>query len=143
MSSVLAGVQHHIGQITFNRPEKHNALSAEMWTRAEQILDVWKNNDDVRVVILTGAGDKAFISGADIGEFESRQGSAGVEDEYARLSGDGKAKLRDFPKPTIAAIRGYCLGSGLQVAIHADLRIASEDAQFGIPAARMGLAYGF
>jgi len=141
--SVLARVHDGIGWITFNRPEKHNALSAEMWTGAERILDAWENDDAVRVVVLTGAGGKAFISGADIGEFESRQNSAGVEEENQRLSGDDKAKLSDFPKPTIAAIRGYCLGSGLAVAIHADLRIASEDAQFGIPAGRMGLAYGF
>jgi enoyl-CoA hydratase len=141
--SILAGVQDGIGLITFNRPGKHNALSAEMWTGVEELLETWADDNSVRAVILTGAGEKAFISGADIGEFESRQNSTGAEEEYKRLSGDGKSKLSAFPKPTLAAIRGYCLGSGLAVAIHADIRIASEDAQFGIPAGKMGLAYGF
>jgi len=143
MPGILGGVQDGIGLITFNHPEKHNALTAAMWEAVEETLAAWTNDDTVRVVVLTGAGDKSFISGADIGEFESRQGGLGAEDEYARLSGDSKAKLSAFPKPTIASIRGYCLGSGLAVAMNADIRIASEDAQFGIPAGRMGLAYGF
>jgi len=143
MPGILADLHDGIGLITFNYPEKHNALTAAMWEAVEEILAAWTNDDAVRVVVLTGAGDKSFISGADIGEFESRQGSHGAEDEYARLSGDSKAKLNAFPKPTIASIRGYCLGTGLAVAMNADIRIASEDAQFGVPSGRMGLAYGF
>jgi enoyl-CoA hydratase/carnithine racemase len=141
--TILSEVSDWIGTITFNQPEKHNALSGEMWAAVEQILSAWENDDEIRVVVLTGAGDKAFISGSDIGEFESRHGNFDAEREYERLSGSGKEKLSDFPKPVIASIRGYCLGSGLGIAIHADIRVAAEDSQFGIPAARIGLAYGF
>ncbi len=140
---ILAEVCEEIGTITFNQPAKHNALSGEMWIAVEQVLAEWEQDDAVRVVVLTGAGDKAFISGSDIGEFESRHGSFDAEQEYERLSGNNKEKLSDFPKPVIASIRGYCLGSGLGIAIHADIRIATQDSTFGIPAARIGLAYGF
>ncbi|HWE53150.1 MAG TPA: enoyl-CoA hydratase [Bryobacteraceae bacterium] len=141
--TILAEVSNRIGTITFNQPEKHNALSGGMWEAVEEILDTWRDDDSVRVVVLTGAGDKAFISRSDIGEFESRHDSFDASREYNRLSGSEKEKLNEFPKPVIASIRGYCLGSGLGIAIHADIRIAAEDSQFGIPAARIGLAYGF
>jgi enoyl-CoA hydratase/carnithine racemase len=92
---------------------------------------------------MTGAGDKAFISGADISQFEKVRANADAQREYDRLTSGGRAKLAAFPKPLIAKIRGFCLGGGLAVAMQADMRIAGEDAQFGIPAARLGIAYGF
>jgi enoyl-CoA hydratase len=94
-------------------------------------------------VILTGAGDKAFMSGADISQFEKNRHNAQASEEYNRRSDAQRALLANFPKPTIACIRGFCLGGGMQVAMSADIRFASENSQFGIPAAKLGIAYGF
>ena len=139
---LLADVNDGVGLITFNQPAKHNALSVEMWAELEQVLELWESEPDVRVVVLTGAGEKAFISGADISQFERLRGDAEAQQEYDRLTSGGRRKLEGFPKPMIARIRGYCLGGGLALAMQADLRIAAQDSEFGIPAARLGIAYG-
>jgi enoyl-CoA hydratase len=94
-------------------------------------------------VILVGAGDKAFVSGADISQFEKTRHNAEASEEYSRRSAAQRALLADYPKPTIACIRGFCLGGGMQVAMLADIRLASDNSQFGIPAARLGIAYGY
>jgi enoyl-CoA hydratase/carnithine racemase len=140
---LLAKTDDGVGLITFNQPQKHNAISVEMWAGLEQVLRAWEPDSDIRVVVLTGAGDKAFISGADVSQFEKLRGNAEAQQEYDRLTSGGRNALAAFPKPVIAKIRGYCLGGGLAVAMQADLRIAAEDSQFGIPAARLGIAYGF
>ena len=138
-----AAVQDGVGVVTFNQPEKRNAMSIEMWEGLGQILDAFEADPSVRVVVLTGAGDKAFVSGADISQFEKNRANADAQAEYERLTSGGRAKLGAFPKPTIARIRGFCLGGGLAIAMQADLRVAAEGSQFGIPAARLGIAYGF
>ena len=138
-----AAVQDGVGTVTFNQPEKRNAMSIEMWEGLGQILDEFEADSSVRAVILTGAGDKAFVSGADISQFEKNRANADAQAEYERLTSGGRAKLGAFPKPTIARIRGFCLGGGLAIAMQADLRVAAEGSQFGIPAARLGIAYGF
>ena len=97
----------------------------------------------MRVVVMKGAGDKAFVSGADISQFEKNRSNAEQAAAYTRISEEGKRTMAQMKKPLIAMIRGYCLGGGLGVALHADIRIAAEDAQFGIPAGRLGIAYGF
>ena len=102
-----------------------------------------RDNPDVRVVILVGAGDKAFVSGADISQFEKTRHNAAASEEYSRRSAAQRALLADYPKPTIACIRGFCLGGGMQVAMLTDIRIASDNSQFGIPAAKLGIAYGY
>ena len=102
-----------------------------------------RDDADVRVVILTGAGDKAFMSGADISQFEKTRHNAQASEEYSKRSAAQRALLADYPKPIIACIRGFCLGGGMQVAMAADIRIASENSQFGIPAAKLGIAYGY
>jgi len=140
---VLSEVEDGIGLITFNQPEKRNAMSVDMWGGLEQILTSWENDDAVRVVVMTGAGDKAFVSGADISQFESQRGNADAQRTYDRLTRAGAGKLASFPKVIIARIRGFCLGGGLAIAMQADLRIASENSEFGIPAAKLGIAYGF
>jgi enoyl-CoA hydratase len=140
---MLAGTRDGVGAITFNQPDKRNAMSIEMWEGLGSILDAFDADPQVRVVVLTGAGDKAFVSGADISQFEKNRSNAEAQREYDRLTSAGQAKLAAFRKPTIAQIRGFCLGGGLAIAMQADLRIASEDSQFGIPAARLGIAYGF
>ncbi|KJC54449.1 enoyl-CoA hydratase [Bradyrhizobium sp. LTSP849] len=132
-----------VGVITFNNPDKRNAMSLEMWEGFGEALTSLRDDDAVRVVILRGAGGKAFVSGADISQFEKTRHNAAASEEYGKRSAAQRALLADYPKPTIACIQGFCLGGGMQVAMLADIRIAAQSSQFGIPAARLGIAYGF
>jgi enoyl-CoA hydratase/carnithine racemase len=140
---MLAETEDGVGLITFNQPEKRNAMSVGMWQGLSEILAEFEADPAVRVVILTGAGTKAFVSGADISQFAANRADASAQRDYDRLTSAGRARLAAFPKPVIARIRGYCLGGGLGIAMQADLRIAAEDSWFGIPAARLGIAYGW
>jgi enoyl-CoA hydratase/carnithine racemase len=140
---ILKSITEGVGVITFNNPEKRNAMSLDMWEGLGHALMELRDDGDVRVVILTGAGGKAFVSGADISQFEKTRHNAQASEEYSKRSAAQRALLADFPKPTIASIRGFCLGGGLQVAMMADIRLASENSQFGIPAAKLGIAYGY
>jgi enoyl-CoA hydratase len=140
---MLQKVDDGVGIITFNNPEKRNAMSLDMWEGLGHALIELRDDPQVRVVILTGAGDKAFVSGADISQFEKTRHNAEASEEYSRKSAAQRALLADYPKPIIACIRGFCLGGGMQVAMAADMRIASENSQFGIPAAKLGIAYGY
>jgi enoyl-CoA hydratase/carnithine racemase len=140
---ILQSVTDGVGVITFNNPEKRNAMSLDMWEGLGHALVELRDDAEVRVVILTGAGDKAFVSGADISQFEKNRHNAEASEEYAKKSAAQRALLADYPKPIIACIRGFCLGGGMQVAMSADIRIASDNSQFGIPAAKLGIAYGY
>ena len=140
---MLSAIADGIGTITIHQPGKRNAMSVEMWGAMGEILDAFAADDTVRVCVMQGAGEKAFISGADISQFDKVRSSAVAQKAYDRMTSGGRAKLAAFPKPLIAKIRGFCLGGGLGVAMQADLRFAAEDAQFGIPAAKLGIAYGF
>jgi enoyl-CoA hydratase/carnithine racemase len=140
---ILQSVSEGVGVITFNNPEKRNAMSLEMWEGLGSALIELRDNPDVRVVILVGAGDKAFVSGADISQFEKTRHNAETSEAYSRRSAAQRALLADYPKPTIACIRGFCLGGGMQVAMLTDIRFASDNSQFGIPAAKLGIAYGY
>jgi enoyl-CoA hydratase len=140
---ILQHVSDGVGVITFNNPEKRNAMSLEMWEGLGNALIELRDDPNVRVVILAGAGGKAFVSGADISQFEKERHNAQASEEYSRRSAAQRALLADYPKPTIACIRGFCLGGGMQVAMLADIRFASDNSQFGIPAAKLGIAYGY
>ncbi len=140
---ILAEKRDGIGWLTFNNPERRNAMSLEMWSAVGTVVDAFEADDEVRVVVMRGAGDKAFVSGADISQFEEKRANAEAAEEYGRISEAARAKLGGMRKPLIAMIRGFCMGGGLGVAMKADLRIASSDSQFGIPAAKLGLAYAF
>ena len=140
---ILRSVTEGVGVITFNNPAKRNAMSLDMWEGLGRALTELRDDPEVRVVILVGAGDKAFVSGADISQFEKTRHNAQASEEYSRRSAAQRALLAEYPKPTIACIRGFCLGGGMQVAMLADIRIASENSQFGIPAAKLGIAYGY
>jgi enoyl-CoA hydratase/carnithine racemase len=140
---ILQSVADGVGVITFNNPEKRNAMSLDMWEGFGHALIELRDDPGVRVVILVGAGDKAFVSGADISQFEKNRHNAEASEEYAKRSAAQRALLADYPKPTIACIRGFCLGGGMQVAMMADIRFAAENSQFGIPAAKLGIAYGY
>jgi len=130
-----------VGWIVFNNPERRNAVSLDMWEAIPPALAKFEADAEVRVIVLTGAGDKAFVSGADISQFEKQRSSEEAVKRYEEIGEAAQAKLAACEKPLIAMIRGYCLGGGLNIANTCDLRIAAEDARFGIPAAKMGLGY--
>ena len=140
---MIAHTEGACGWMIFNNPERHNALSLDMQRAVPVILRAFRDDPAVRVVVMTGAGDKAFISGADISEFERRRSDAASIAEFDRIGADAARAYAGLGKPLIAMIRGYCMGGGLLTALRADIRVASEDARFGIPAARLGLGYGF
>jgi enoyl-CoA hydratase len=140
---ILKDVADGVGVVTFNNPDKRNAMSLDMWEGLGNALTELRDDEAVRVVILVGAGDKAFISGADISQFEKTRHNAAASEEYSRKSAAQRALLANYPKPTISCIRGFCLGGGMQVAMLTDIRIAAQDSQFGIPAAKLGIAYGY
>lgn len=139
---LLAEVTGAVAVVTFNNPAKHNALSAQIRAALPGALEALQADPGVRVVVLTGAGERAFASGADISEFARQRTTPAARTEYDRVqSAVGQAFAR-LDKPVIAMIRGYCIGGGLLTALQADIRIASDDSQFAIPAARLGLGYG-
>ncbi len=140
---ILAEVDNAIGWITFNNPRRHNAMSLEMWQALGSILEVFGQDSSIRIVILRGAGEKAFVSGADISEFEKKRSSQQQRDAYEKAFDAAQSRLAEFDKPLIAMIQGYCIGGGLALALNTDIRIATEDSVFGIPAARLGLGYGY
>lgn len=139
---ILAKREGPIGFLIFNNPERRNAVSLEMWQKAGEVVAEFARDDSVRVIVLAGAGDKSFVSGADISKFEDERANAEAQARYAKTSSGMRAALRGTGKPTIAMIRGYCIGGGMSLALNCDLRICSDDAQFGIPAARLGIGYG-
>jgi enoyl-CoA hydratase/carnithine racemase len=140
---MLSRKEGRVGYMIFNNPERHNAVSLDMWDAASRIMDDFARDDDVRVVVITGAGGKAFVSGADISKFESERANEEAQARYNAVVAKANDSLYDFPKPTIAMIRGYCIGGGLGLAVCCDMRIASDNSRFAIPAAKLGLGYGF
>jgi enoyl-CoA hydratase/carnithine racemase len=138
---MLARKADGIGWMTFNNPERHNAVSMEMWQAAERILTDFTNDGAVRVVVITGAGGRAFVSGADISKFESERASEEAVNAYQAQTAKVYDLLADCPKPTIAMIQGHCIGGGTALAVTCDLRICGETASFGVPAAKLGLGY--
>lgn len=132
-----------IGWITFNQPARRNAVSLDMWEALHQIVEACAVDPQVRVIVLKGAGDKAFVSGADISEFEDKRSTTRTIADYDAVAHAASLALREVDKPTIAMIRGYCVGAGVALALNCDLRIAAEDARFAVPAARLGLGYEF
>jgi len=142
-SKMLMEKDGPLGWITFNQPEKRNAVSQEMWEMVPGMVRELEGDDAIRVVILRGAGDQAFVAGADISQFQERRRNMDDELEYRRISGRGSESLVMLLKPLIAMIQGYCIGGGVGIALTCDLRIASEDSRFGIPAARLGLGYHY
>jgi len=122
--------------IVFNQPEKRNAVSQEMWELMADYVEDVTADDNVRVVILRGAGDRAFVAGADISQFKDKRKNMADEENYRRISARGHEALAHLSKPLLAMINGFCIGGGVGIAITCDLRIASDDSRFGSPAAR-------
>jgi enoyl-CoA hydratase/carnithine racemase len=142
-SKMLSRKDNGVGYVIFNNPQRHNAVSLEMWESCAAIMDGFAKDPEVRVAVITGAGDKAFVSGADISKFGEERSSEAAVNRYNDAVERGYAAVHDFPKPTIAMIRGYCIGGGMGLASCCDLRICAENARFAVPAAKLGLGYGY
>jgi enoyl-CoA hydratase/carnithine racemase len=140
---LLAEVDGPIGRLTFNDPARHNVLSLAMQEAIPAVVGAWQEDPAVRVIVTTGAGGRAFVAGADISEFGQRRTAVEDRADYDKRSGAAWRVWRHVTKPVIAAIDGYCIGGGLLMALQADIRICSEPSTFAIPAARLGLGYGF
>jgi enoyl-CoA hydratase len=137
---VLAHVEDSIGWLQFNNAEKHNALSLEMSKASVTALEAFAADDEVRVVVLQGLGGKAFVSGADISEFDEARSNAAQDRQYTQTTGI-YSTVKHLSKPTIAMIQGYCMGGGLALAAACDLRFCTPDSTFAVPAARLSIAY--
>jgi enoyl-CoA hydratase len=143
IDKLLSRKEAGVGVVTFNNPARLNALSLDMWEATAHILGTFAADDEVRVVVLTGAGNKAFVSGADISKFDSERASREATRTYNLKTEAASSAIYEFPKPTIAMIRGYCLGGGVGLAVCCDLRICSDDSRFAVPAAKLGVGYGY
>lgn len=130
----------NIGVLTVNRPEKLNALSNELTEELGQFLSDAEKDADLRVLVITGAGEKAFVAGADINELVERDGRMGRD--VSRFRQDLFARIENLPVPVIAGVNGYALGGGLELALACNIRIASEQAQFGAPEVKLGIIPG-
>jgi enoyl-CoA hydratase len=132
-----------VGHIIFNNPAKLNAVSLDMWDAVHGLLTGYAADAAIHVVVVSGAGGKAFVSGADISKFESERANMEAQKRYDSISTKSYDLLYNFPKPTLAKITGYCIGGGMNLAGCCDLRFCNEGARFGVPAAKLGLGYGF
>ncbi|MFL4985052.1 MAG: enoyl-CoA hydratase [Xanthobacteraceae bacterium] len=140
---VVARQEGAVGHLMFNNPERRNAVSLDMWEAAAKILDGFARASNVRVVVVSGAGGKAFVSGADISRFGDERATEEAIARYNAMVEKANTTFYEFPKPTIAMIRGYCIGGGVGLAVCCDLRICSDNSRFAVPAAKLGLGYGF
>lgn len=136
--TILAEVSDAVGTITINRPDKRNALSRTVLAEIAQVLDAWEEDDEVAAVIFTGAGEKAFIAGADISQLAGYDLQYGLAAHMQRLYD----RIQDYPKPTLAALNGVAMGGGLELAMSCDIRIAAEHAKMGLPEATLGVLPG-
>jgi enoyl-CoA hydratase len=142
-SKILAEVKGSVGWLTINNPQRRNAVSLEMWQGLADAAAEFESDPTVRVVVIGGAGGKAFASGADISEFDQHRSGADQKRSYGEIASRGQIGLARLSKPLIAMIQGFCVGGGLAIALNADIRFATNDSKFAIPAARLGLGYEY
>lgn len=140
-ATLLSAVENNICTITINRPDKLNALNRDVMNDLHDIFAELEDREDVRSVIITGAGPKSFVAGADISEFVGLSGGEGME--LARRGHDIFFKIENFSKPVVAAVNGFALGGGCELAMACHFRIASENAKFGQPEVNLGLVPGY
>ena len=138
---MLARVDGPVGWMVFNNPERRNAVGADMWAAIPGIIQRFEADPAVRVIALTGAGDRAFVSGADISQFEQQRSTPETVKAYDAVSEQASLAIKQAGKPTVAVIRGWCIGGGLGIAVGCDLRFCTEGSRFGVPAGRLGLGY--
>ena len=140
---MIAEKSDGIGWMIFNNPERHNAVSLDMWEAVIDIIADFEHDEAVRVVVVRGVGEKSFVSGADVSKFDDERAARNAVQRYDAVTEGAYSSLRASSKPTIAMIQGYCIGGGANLALCCDLRICSDTAKFAIPAARLGLGYGY
>lgn len=129
--------------IRFNNPARHNALSVDMWEAVPKLLAQAEADEAIRMAVFSGEGEKAFVSGADISQFEDLRAAKEAVKKYEAMAEQALEGIHDFPKPTVARIHGWCIGGGVNVAIACDIRVAATNSTFSIPASRLGLGYRF
>ena len=140
---MISRVDDGVGWMIFNNPQRHNAISLDMWEAALEIMAAYSADPAVRVMVVSGEGGKAFASGADISKFKDERQEAEALAHYQAVTHRAYQALLGMRIPTIAMVRGYCIGGGTAVAVCCDIRICTENAKFGIPAAKLGLGYGY
>ena len=141
MSELKTSIQGGVATVVFSNPAKMNAMTFDMWSSVPKTFAELDANPEVRVIVCKGDGEKAFISGADISQFEKLRGTVEAQFEYNKAVEQAYTAPMRATKPVLASIRGICIGGGLGFAAACDLRICSEDAVFRMPAARLGLGY--
>lgn len=139
---IVTEKQGHLGRVIFDNVEKHNAMSKSMWDALAEAMQTYDADDGIRVIVLEGAGEKAFVSGADISKFENERANPDRIKEYGVSVNRAYESVQHALKPTIAKISGYCYGGGMGIAVCCDLRICSDNSSFCIPAAKLGVGYG-
>jgi enoyl-CoA hydratase len=142
-TKMIARKEAGIGWMIFNQPEKHNAVSYDMWLAVPRIITAFEEDPEVRVIVVAGAGERAFVSGADISEFDKKRSSEETVKVYDEAGTAAHAALAGTLKPTISMIRGICYGGGVAIALQTDVRICSADSVFAVPAAKLGLGYRY
>ena len=140
---MIARKQDGIGWMIYDQQAKYNAVTYDMRRAIPGIMADFEANDDVRVAVIAGAGEKAFISGSDISQFGAKRSSEDARQMYDEASEQANLAMQAFSKPMIAMIHGYCLGAGVLTAMLCDFRIAADNAQFGAPPAKLGLGFGY
>lgn len=138
--TILFEKKERVGILTINRPDKLNAISNELTRELSQLLDEIENDDDLRALVVTGAGDKAFVAGADINELVDRDAILGRK--VSRTRQEVFTRIENLPVPAVAAVNGYALGGGLELALACSIRICSEEAKFGAPEVKLGIIPG-
>jgi len=141
-SKLIAEIRGSAGYLILNAPDRRNALSFEMWAGMAPIIERFAQDPKVRVVVVTGQGSQAFCAGADISEFDRNRASDQAASAYDGATEAAVQSLYRCAKPVVAAIRGICFGGGFALALGCDLRLASDDARFCIPAGKLGIGYG-
>tara|TARA_Y100000590_G_scaffold214567_1_gene243271 strand:+ start:148 stop:936 length:789 start_codon:yes stop_codon:yes gene_type:complete len=142
-SDLFVEEQNGIATITFNRPDQRNAINYEGWIKLREIANNLSSSSRVRVVVLTGAGDQAFSAGADIKDFANHRNSSNLAKDYSIAFDGAMDAIESIEKPTISLIKGFCIGGGCELSLATDIRIASNNARFGVPVAHLGILVGY
>jgi len=142
-NEILLDIHNRVANITFNRPDQHNAIAYEGWLRLIDIVNQIKLDPDIRVVVFTGAGSRSFSAGADIKDFDSHRYDSASSKVYSEAFDGALDEIETLSMPTISKIRGICVGGGCELSMATDIRIASEDSKFGIPVAKLGILVGY
>lgn len=141
MPQLISRKQGAIGTVVLSNLEKHNAMSFDMWSGLPAAIEAFDRDPDIRVIVLEGDGDKAFVSGSDISQFESQRTGPDATERYNRAVEQAHLAAARCGKPVVAKIKGICIGGGIGLAASCDVRLCADNARFRIPAARIGIGY--